>query len=181
MRNSLCCSLVEYSYKINFWCFRALFVPGRQSHFLFVNLLVAGNWVNLLLLLLLSFLRKGKKKDICASRHVRCLWQLVELFFFFNSIYTQIAPRVCWLYLFNLSFSINTLLWHCRASLSSTFVVLSVYPSFFLRYLRALKENYFKMIFQWWEGLLSNLCLSTASACCDASLYLPVCSVSVLL
>lgn len=70
MRNSLCCSLVEYSYKINFWCFRALFVPGRQSHFLFVNLLVTGNWVNLFLLLLLLFFEKRKMSVL------RDIWEM---------------------------------------------------------------------------------------------------------
>lgn len=71
MRNSVCCALVEYSYKINFWCFRALFVPGRQSQFLFVKLLGTSKWVNLLC---------SEKKGVCASRktYVRWLWQIVE-------------------------------------------------------------------------------------------------------
>ena len=43
---SFLCSLVEYSYKINFLCFRALFVSGRRSHFLFVKLLGTRKWVN---------------------------------------------------------------------------------------------------------------------------------------
>lgn len=71
MRNSLCFSPVEYSYKINFWCFRVLFVPGRQSHFRFVNLLVMSKWVNLLLLFLFFwFLKERKKKDVLYGGHM---------------------------------------------------------------------------------------------------------------
>lgn len=83
MRNSLCCSLVEYSYKINFWCFRALFVPGRQSHFLFVNLLVMRNWVNLLLLL--SFFRQGKRKT-SVLQDILCEMSLADCRIIFSPV-----------------------------------------------------------------------------------------------
>lgn len=74
MRNSVFLySLVEYSYKINFWCFRALCVPVCHNHFLFVKLWATRKrWI--------SFGESRKVSALQGKTYVRCLcWSAARL------------------------------------------------------------------------------------------------------
>lgn len=156
MRNSVSYApLLNIHIKSIFLCFRALFVSGRQSHFLFVKLLGTRKWVN-------PFW--WEEKGVCRHMWGVCgwLWTIFQVAWSPALLPAKLHLNFIWLNLFNMSFSAAMAMLICSdsqfsACLTSTFVALSSYPSsFFLelctvcftspRCLRALKDNYCQMM-----------------------------------
>lgn len=153
------CSRVEYSYKINFWCFRALFVHGAAQPLPIYEAVRYQEMGESILVRGEMCLRS--QVDICevsvsdCERYLKC-----------GSITSPTPNRklhlnLTWIDLFNMSFSATAMLissdsW-CSACLMTTLVALCSYLSWFFlelctvcftspRCLRALKGNYCQMM-----------------------------------